>query len=917
MPDPWRRLKPDDVSARINFDAGNPEWQYKVGFPASMASLQTEGVAHLWNLLGKHRVALLADEVGMGKTFQALAVAAMLWRKKPNAKILVMAPNREICAHWKLEFGAFTRSHYRKSDGRVRDYEEGEPVPQIDLQFRLHDLATAVETSASAQSQVGRLYLTTIHSLSGLVDSTDGSCDKLGSARRVAANLHGRIMRALDHKGFDLIIIDEAHYFRNPNGGSQRAAAAKSFFVNGNSRIAQRALLLTATPVHTHLDDVANILGYFIATEDSSGCIPSTEALMHKYGLRRFRRMPGKDGITYTKHQYRKEIATPCKFGDSVQDEMFFALYQRKLVRNHGLVSEKRRLLYGYLEGFESVGDEQDTIAVAKDAVDEQQEDRGRDFHTTTDTQLLQELSSDFSTIHHTPPDHPKYGRVVDQCTPVALFGSNTNCQLYEDKHLVFVRRIPSVRELTKRVNKRYDEILADHIRNAKGWDILDPRYARWRAKNWSREVFNEIASSADQFVPEDDDNNDVGNESDEQEAQDQYLRSRIAELFVTKQAKNGKKAEAATECSRFSLSLRKSTSIFAMFMEPASDYTDGGYDWYYEYSQGGHVRLDYTKAAQISRLEMRNCGLKSDIEGLRPRDAKPRRYKRQIKTLWSLVFKHLDPANQNKLRAWAEKSPEISENFANYLKAGFVFASPVVVELYAWYVRVQHDLPQGEQHAQVQMRYRRFVDFVEKHIPGSLLLRYFIAALDTFEQLCDKIIDHKPNDWKKGWRSLTTLSSPAWYASGQSSSRQHLIFGFNSPFYPNTLVATSVFQEGVNLHLQCRKVHHYGIAWTPGDNEQRVGRVDRLFGKVNRLLSDFGPENVTLEINYPYLKHSFDEDQVGSFIERKYDVEEKMDRCAQGSFDKEVRMTRARWEDFLRQPISKPDLQDPYPARF
>ena len=129
--------------------------------------------------------------------------------------------------------------------------------------------------------------------------------------------------------------------------------------------------------------------------------------------------------------------------------------------------------------------------------------------------------------------------------------------------------------------------------------------------------------------------------------------------------------------------------------------------------------------------------------------------------------------------------------------------------------------------------------------------------------------------------------------------------------------MTTSVFQEGVNLHLKCRKVHHYGIAWTPGDNEQRVGRIDRLFGKVNDLLRENDLGGVTLDIHYPYLKGSFDEDQVGSFIERKHSVEEKMDLCMQGKFDKEIHLVRSGWKEFLRQPVSEQNLQDPYPARF
>ncbi|MEI7294000.1 helicase-related protein [Paraburkholderia tropica] len=495
---------------------------------------------------------------------------------------------------------------------------------------------------------------------------------------------------------------------------------------------------------------------------------------------------------------------------------------------------------------------------------------------------------------------------------------------LHEDKHLVFVRRIPSVRELTKRINEHYDRLLAQEICAA--WDLSmnEPRIVRWERQHWSRDGFNELMQAlvrTQGAIEYEDVEEDEGETHSKEvdgvsEAQNAYLGSKIADLFVTKRAKDNEPPSPPTDCSRFSLNLRKTTSIHAMFMEPASDYMAAGYLWHYEFRQGDKPRLDYTKAALAGRLSTHGMVSHDFLESLAPSGAAIREYDEPIETLWSLVFPLLDASKQARLRRWAAERPDIAENFGNYIKAGFLFASPVVVELYGWHTRFQRSIG-SEPYASVQARYRDFVAYARQRIAGSLLLRYFAAALDSFEQLCDKIIDHPAGDWRAGWRTLTTLSSPAWYASGDSSHRQHLILGFNSPFYPNTLVATSVFQEGVNLHLQCRKVHHYGIAWTPGDNEQRVGRVDRLFGKVNYLLKESGPEGITLDINYPYLKDSFDEDQVGSFIERKYAVEEKMDRCIQGTFEKQVRLTRPGWHEFLRQPIVESLMQDPYPARF
>lgn len=915
MANHWGGLQPEEVSKWMNFDANDADWRYVPGAPPSMASLQAQGVAYLWNLLSKHRAALLADEVGMGKTFQALGVAALLWRMKPSAKVLVMAPNRDICAHWQREFTAFTKFHYRHADGRVKAFAGESPVPPIEPHYRLMDLASAIEGRLK-QPAPAQLYLTTIHSLSGLVNIADEKLDKLVIARKAAQDVHRRILRALDNQGFDLVIIDEAHYFRNPHGGSQRAVAAKAFFGGPGDRIGQRTLLLTATPSHTQVGDVANILSYFVEMDEAARTRP--EELMEKYALRRFRIMAG-NGASYTKHQYRRELATPCDFAGRPEAEMFFALYQRRLVRELGVLEEKRRVLYGFLEGFESAGTETHA-AVAKNEAEEHHDERAKDFSAADDTLLLREMSRDYREILHRAPNHPKYGQLVDQCAPLGLFPVPVDRPLHEDKHLVFVRRIPSVRELTKRINEHYDKLLAHEICEA--WELHDEdaRVEHWQCLHWSRDGFNELTTrvgDADIDSDIDAEEEEAGESANElPEEQDIYLGSKIADLFVTKKAKNGGTVPPPTDCSRFSLSLRRTTSIFAMFLEPASDYLCAGYIWYFEFRQGDKPRLDYTKAAQAQRMSAHSVFPAETVDALQPPNARKPKYNAPIDTLWSLVVPHLNAFQQQKLRRWAEHRPDIAENFSNYIKAGFLFASPVVVELYSWHTRFQR-MQRSKQNTNVQQRYLDFLAFARQRIEGSLLLRYFAAALGSFEQLCDKIIDHKVGDWAKGWRSLTTLSNPAWYASGESSHRQHLILGFNSPFYPNTLVATSVFQEGVNLHMQCRKVHHYGIAWTPGDNEQRVGRVDRLFGKVNSLLEQSSPDMTTLDINYPYLKGSFDEDQVGSFIQRKHAVEEKMDRCTQGGFDKSVQITRPGWQEFLRQPLANSVLQDPYPARF
>ena len=71
--------------------------------------------------------------------------------------------------------------------------------------------------------------------------------------------------------------------------------------------------------------------------------------------------------------------------------------------------------------------------------------------------------------------------------------------------------------------------------------------------------------------------------------------------------------------------------------------------------------------------------------------------------------------------------------------------------------------------------------------------------------------------------------------ANGQVSRdvRERLMHGFNTPFFPEVLISSSVMGEGVDLHRGCRHVIHHDLDWNPSVIEQRTGRVDRLESKA------------------------------------------------------------------------------------
>ncbi len=91
--------------------------------------------------------------------------------------------------------------------------------------------------------------------------------------------------------------------------------------------------------------------------------------------------------------------------------------------------------------------------------------------------------------------------------------------------------------------------------------------------------------------------------------------------------------------------------------------------------------------------------------------------------------------------------------------------------------------------------------------------------------------------------------------ANGESrpETRRRLLLGFNTPLFPEILIASSVLAEGVDLHLNCRFVIHHDLCWNPSTLEQRSGRVDRIGSKAEQVKS-------SINLFLPYVAATQDE---------------------------------------------------------
>lgn len=92
---------------------------------------------------------------------------------------------------------------------------------------------------------------------------------------------------------------------------------------------------------------------------------------------------------------------------------------------------------------------------------------------------------------------------------------------------------------------------------------------------------------------------------------------------------------------------------------------------------------------------------------------------------------------------------------------------------------------------------------------------------------------------------------------------RQRLMLTFNTPFYPEVLIASSVMAEGVDLHLNCRHVIHHDLCWNPSNLEQRTGRVDRIGAKVEQC-------HQPIFIYLPYVAETQDEKMYRVVMDRE-----------------------------------------------
>lgn len=924
------KITPQYLTDYINFDYTNPNWSYKTEDSLSMYKIQAEGASKIWNLLLEKKIALLADEVGMGKTIQALAVMTTLWRQKPNAKILLYAPNENVAKKWINEYENFIRYHYRKPDDLIKSSIDSTPLRNA-IYCENH-----IELMEKISLKWPSLFVCKTSSLSGFMSPkiTQNVIDDLGlritknvnessSAEEQAVWMYNfakkcneRIYRVFDSNGeppFDLLIFDEAHYLRRSEGQSNRSIVAHAFYSGRNiwgkdpwsdfSPIAAMNLLLSATPNHSSSKDIINIISLFSPEYRHS----SPDIILKNLCVRRYRRLAGK-----TKHEYRHEIPDPVNLS-TLQEKLFFTTYQKSLVKFRYDQSKKDKskntnpynILFGYLEGFEFLPQKNNRKIIRKNNDKLNRESNNGDFEERDDAEVIRELSIKFRSAYNQPPKHPKYEKIISDLSP----GNQSETGL--EKKIVYVRRIPSVYEITRRLIDAYDKEfypLFDGILKRK-------QIRRLKSINL-RSLFWQLAQKDKENSELNDDDSEIKNNTTDDELDDGIPNSRVFDLFTIK--KEGK--FKTTDCSNFRNRFLKKEQIFSIFFEPSVNYMDGKYTLK-EILQHAGKRSYKTTIQRLRSANLRNSQVNKLTLEFSKDFEEYESVPTNIKSFDTLIgiWHRSQYSNSfvNDLCAKAkEKYSEFSilekEGFSKYLEKGILFASPHVIYFYCYYKKLSKN-----SNLRGEGLYNDFCEKVNNNLEGSGLAKLIADAILTFQILYkkelglteDKLINEK-------WTFLNN-TIPVYPFCGDTK-RLSIIHAFNTPFYPNALIATSVLQEGVDLHYHCSEVIHYGIAWTQGDNEQRVGRVDRMFGKLENNLKT--NPNTTLPIHFPYLEKTIDEDQIVRFIIRKHEAEQLIDLFKNIDTNNEInyreRIDESLWLSYFNKPTpNSEEVKEPYPV--
>lgn len=201
-----------DEAGKATADRGRTGF-FNTAVWSKLYKFQRDGVLGAIEKLDRHNGCILADSVGLGKTFEALAV--IKYYELRNDRVLVLAPKR-LRENWTL---------YRANDARN---------PLVTDRFN-YDVLNHTDLSRES--------------------GTSGDID----------------LAHVNWGNYDLVVIDESHNFRNNPQVKDRTTRYERLMSEVfKAGVKTKVLMLSATPVNTRLADLKNQVLFATEGDDSA-----------------------------------------------------------------------------------------------------------------------------------------------------------------------------------------------------------------------------------------------------------------------------------------------------------------------------------------------------------------------------------------------------------------------------------------------------------------------------------------------------------------------------------------------------------------------------------------------------------------------------------------------------------------------
>ncbi|AUT76136.1 hypothetical protein C2L64_46385 [Paraburkholderia hospita] len=723
----------------------------------------------------------------------------------------------------------------------------------------------------------------------------------------------------------DLVIFDEAQYLRHTTNFQNRHIAG--IF----RRNVKRWLFMSATPLHSRASDIRSLDTYLCRQpahkigenrileipRDCGDCQYQTSCsrmtwqlraqpegvrdvvpLLPDFMVRRTRTYADRHNRHYGKIQYRKYERVRYAGSNDPFLSLTMALVQKRLV---GVLAGKgNRFRLGECASFESLSTSVGRLLgrkkahVAEPAVEREYE-AVRDAKQGTkeepgvsvDRTAIDELNRSFvdamnvpdvrlgTTQHTTSLPHAKLNRAAD-----ALFAHSLANGSYQ-KTLVFVRRIDTVEEIRDLLNVKFQRQLDQRIET---WRciLMQPALGANGKTPWVKDAFWETGAAG---AMDDADEEVIGAE---RKADEEAERESMKE--------SGSDEPSGAESHRTAYRDALDLPYFEALKRAAKG---GRHGMLVSFGS----RLLSTKDA--SRNPLRGFLLKrpEPSEEL-VSEANEKHWKnnaaRWLRFLQIVLGRErVDELSADPARGWLFNGAADHRDDAWKLAAlqlcvlQSIRQTDFLVDLFILHTHLNRT-PDGATELPEKLMWLLECD--RQSTEGHGLSAYidnwkemFRRWIEHFDLIVDKCLrSGAAVSWEEIYRERVHLAfrqmSPV---IGRSSRlrNQNAVTQFKFPTHPNVLICTDVLKEGVDMHLFCDNVVHYGVAWTSGDLEQRIGRIDRLGSLIGRRIERFERiegESLTelprLGVAFPYLDGTLDHFQVERVIRAKIVSDLRMD---------------------------------------